>query len=98
MLLVAQSGDLSDFPNSFSRHLGEYGRLSQSPNTYEKDRSPPQSPVLWLHAGVGLTTPGGVATPDSAAPSSSCFLRLRERCFGPATMTTTIAATICSPK
>jgi hypothetical protein len=54
---------------------------------------------LSVHAGVGLTTPEGVATPDSAAPSScSCFLSLRDRCFGPATMTTTIAATTSSPK
>src|SRR5918998_2420138 len=44
-----------------------------------------------VHAGVGLTTPGGVATPDSVAPSCSCFLCLRERCFGPATTTTATA-------
>src|SRR5215207_818487 len=43
------------------------------------------------HAGLGLTTPG-VATPGRAAPSS-CFLCLRERCFGPATITTAIATT-----
>src|SRR5215210_544897 len=45
-----------------------------------------------VHAGVGLTAPGGgVATSDSAAPSSSCLWSLRERCFGPAHMTTATA-------
>src|SRR5215211_8513374 len=57
-----------------------------------------RSACFLVHAGVGLTTPGGVATPGSAAPCSSCFLCLRERCFGPAQMTTTIATTISRPK
>jgi hypothetical protein len=53
-----------------------------------------------VHAGVGLTIPGGLASPDSAAPSSSCccFLRFRDKCSGPAQMTTTIAATTISPQ
>jgi hypothetical protein len=53
--------------------------------------------LLLVHAGVGLATLGGVAILGSAAPSS-CFLCLRERCFGPATTTTTIAATTISPQ
>ena len=32
-----------------------------------------------VHAGVGLTAPGGVATPGSSASFSSCFLCLRDR-------------------
>src|SRR5215207_10558909 len=48
-----------------------------------------------VHGGVGLTTLG-VATAGSAVPSS-CFLPFRDKCAGPATMTTTIAATTISP-
>src|SRR5918997_3207222 len=45
-----------------------------------------------VHAGTGLTAPGGVAVPGSSAPpSSSCLWSLRERCFGPAHMTTATA-------
>jgi hypothetical protein len=45
-----------------------------------------------VHTGVGLTT-SGVATAGCAAPPSSCLRCLRDRCAGPATMTTTIATT-----
>jgi len=48
------------------------------------------------YARVGLTTPGGVAIPDSATPSS-CSVCLRERCFGSATTPTMIAATTINP-
>src|SRR5829696_1867339 len=42
-----------------------------------------------VHAGTGWTAPEGVAVPGSSAPpSSSCLWSLRERCFGPAHMTT----------
>src|SRR5918998_1865965 len=45
-----------------------------------------------VHAGMGLTAPGGLAVPGSSAPSSSsCLWSLRERCFGPAHMTTATA-------
>src|SRR5918997_2903742 len=45
-----------------------------------------------VHAGMGLTAPGGVAVPGSSAPpSSSCLWSLRERCFGPAHTTTATA-------
>ena len=58
-----------------------------------------QKGIFLVHAGVGLTVLGGVATPDSAAPSSCCcFLRFRDKCSGPAQMTTPIAATIINPQ
>src|SRR5215218_4298198 len=63
--------------NTFSRHFGEYGRLSKIPNTYEKDRSPPRAPVLsplnFRAIGSSLLSSRGGGLNDPR--SSDCGLR-----------------------
>src|SRR5829696_1826229 len=54
---------------------------------------PPSFLSIGSQAGRGTGGTVGVVAPGSSAPFSSCFLCVRDKCAGPAKMTTTIATT-----
>jgi hypothetical protein len=59
---------------------------------------PPSFLSIGSQVGRGTEGTDGVVALGSSAPFSSCFLCVRDKCSGPAQMTTTIAATTISPQ